>query len=69
MDVDHVLPESLLSDETALSEALRSFDLRKELALNSFENWLPACKPCNLRKGSRPFRARPLIQMQMDAER
>jgi 5-methylcytosine-specific restriction endonuclease McrA len=69
MEVDHVLPESLLNSEIALSEVLRNFALPKEFSLNSFENWLPACKPCNLRKGSEPFRATPLIQMQMDRAR
>ena len=69
MAVDHVLPEHLLDDETALKEALALFGLPSDFDLNSFENWLPAHGPCNNRKHDHVFRPTPLIQVCIDQAR
>lgn len=50
MQVDHVIPESLLSDPEMLRSVLDQYGLPAEFDLNSFENWLPSCGPCNRTK-------------------
>lgn len=50
MQVDHLLPEHLQDDPERFAEARKQFDLPPTFELNSFENWLPACVPCNRRK-------------------
>ena len=41
MQVDHVIPESLLADAKRLSAAIVSLGRPKDFDVNSFENWLP----------------------------
>lgn len=65
MEVDHVIPESLLGDRDRLSEVLRDFGLPSEFNLNSFANWLPACRPCQLEKLQSIFAPSPIIQRQL----
>jgi hypothetical protein len=66
MEVDHVLPEKLLDDKGALTEALRQFGLPPDFDLNSLENWLPAHARCNNQKRDHIFRPTPLIQYWID---
>mgnify|MGYP006164910619 CR=1 FL=1 len=66
MHVDHIIPESLQNDQARLEDARRDFKLPEEFDLNSYENWLPSCGPCNISKGSKVFRITPLVQMQVD---
>ena len=66
MEVDHVLPEWLLDDQATLTEALIAFGLPQNFDLNSFENWLPAHRHCNLQKLNHVFRPTPLIQRRLD---
>ncbi len=61
--VDHVLPESLEGDETRLSGALNLLGLPPSFDLNSYENWMPACGPCNLKKLDTIFAPSLLVQL------
>ncbi|MBA2713181.1 MAG: HNH endonuclease [Rubrobacteraceae bacterium] len=65
MEVDHIIPESLLGDPTRLAKILADYDLSASFDLQSFANWLPACRTCNNRKRSRVFNPSPLIQIQL----
>jgi 5-methylcytosine-specific restriction endonuclease McrA len=66
MCVDHILPDSLSAEPNRLAQCLRDFGLPESFNLNSFENWLPACRRCNGQKSSKPLRATPIIQIQID---
>jgi 5-methylcytosine-specific restriction endonuclease McrA len=71
MHIDHIIPELLLDDRVRLAEILHLFGLSESFALNSYQNWMPACMPCNLRKGDRVLHPTPIIQveLQIAAER
>jgi hypothetical protein len=69
MEVDHILPESLLQDRSALKAALTDFGLPLDFELNSFENWLPAHGLCNTTKRQHVFRPTPIIQVWIDRAR
>ena len=69
MEVDHIIPESLLSDEEKLKKALNAFDLKKDFDINSYENWLPSCGPCNRKKLSDVFEPTPIIQLMLKQAR
>lgn len=62
MEVDHVIPETLLENPTQLNTILADFGLPADFDLQSFANWLPACGPCNNLKRSHVFESAPLIQ-------
>jgi 5-methylcytosine-specific restriction endonuclease McrA len=64
MHVDHVVPERLLNDGAVLRSVLEALGLPPNFAINDFSNWLPACLPCNLAKGSTPFDPAPIILIQ-----
>ncbi|WP_224826365.1 hypothetical protein [Cognatishimia sp. MH4019] len=61
--VDHILPEKLLDAPEELSQALSSLGLGSEFYLNSFENWMPACSSCNLKKRAAIFEPTPMMQL------
>lgn len=63
MEVDHVIPESLLKKPTELQAALNAFGLPSDFDLNSFANWLPACSPCNGTKSDLVFEPTPIVQV------
>jgi 5-methylcytosine-specific restriction endonuclease McrA len=65
MEVDHVIPESLSDDPPKLQEVLAGFGLPKDFDLQSYANWLPACRPCNLKKREIVFQPSPLIQLHL----
>lgn len=71
MEVDHVIPESLLDTPTRLREVVESLGRPKDFDLNSYANWMPACRPCNGKKLTTVFDPSPLIQLvlQRAAER
>src|SRR4051812_28398651 len=54
MDVDHIVPESTLDDPTRLALMIVDLGLPSTFEVNDFGNWVPACKPCNMRKGAKP---------------
>jgi hypothetical protein len=66
MNVDHILPESLQSSAVELAAAIRSYGLPDNFKVDSFENWLPACGPCNTAKSASTFRPTLLVQQALD---
>jgi 5-methylcytosine-specific restriction endonuclease McrA len=69
MRIDHVLPRSLKGDPERLSMVLKEYGLPDDFKLDSFENWLPTCDPCNSLKYKDPFRLTPIIQRHIDRAR
>jgi hypothetical protein len=65
MEVDHILPEYLLKNEEQLLSVLRTFGLPDDFNLNSYSNWAPACRSCNVKKREIVFNPSPLIQVQL----
>ncbi|WP_394525619.1 HNH endonuclease [Paenarthrobacter nicotinovorans] len=51
LHIDHFIPKSL--DKTELSQAIKSFELRKDYDLDETYNLVPSCGPCNLAKGNK----------------
>lgn len=62
-EVDHVIPEALLDSPTKLADALTALGRPATFDLNSFENWLPACRPCNRSKSDTPWEPSLLVQL------
>lgn len=69
MRIDHVLPRSLKDDPERLSTVLKDYGLPRDFDLDSFENWLPTCDPCNSKKYKEPFRPAPIILRHIDQAR
>ncbi|WP_130930019.1 HNH endonuclease signature motif containing protein [Pseudomonas sp. Sample_20] len=65
MEVDHVIPESLIEKPKELQATLNAFGLPSNFDLNSFANWLPACRPCNGTKNDLVFEPTPIIQVRL----
>lgn len=65
MEVDHVIPESLLEKPAELQTVLSAFGLPSDFDLNSFANWLPACSPCNGTKNDLIFEPTPIVQVHL----
>lgn len=65
MEVDHIIPEALLSDPKQLSIVLIALGRAANFQINSFENWLPACGSCNNAKSNTIFEQSPLVQLQL----
>ncbi len=63
MEVDHVLPESLLEKPEALKNALNDFGIPTDFNINFFSNWLPSCRPCNGTKNDLIFKPAPIIKV------
>lgn len=51
--MDHVLPESLLSDDIKRKAIFGEYGLPEDFNINSYENWLPCHNHCNQSKGSK----------------
>ena len=62
VEIDHVVPESLKYDSRGFSSALEELGLPRSFDVNSYENWMPACRSCNGKKGNMVWRPSPLIQ-------
>lgn len=50
LNIDHIIPETILNDNKKLEECKHKFDLTDDFRINSYYNWLPACRKCNLNK-------------------
>jgi hypothetical protein len=66
MQVDHIIPERLLDHPNELDEALHQLGRSNTFNINSYENWLPACGPCNNRKRGSVFSPAPIIVIELD---
>jgi len=69
MRIDHILPRSLKDDPERLYVISEEYGLPHNFELDSFENWLPTCDPCNSAKYKEPFRPTPIIQRYVDRAR
>ena len=47
VEIDHVIPESLGDRPDELSKVLAELGRSPDFDLNSYENWMPACRTCN----------------------
>lgn len=65
MEVDHVIPESLQNKPDRLREVLVTLGRTSSFDLNSYQNWLPACRPCNGRKRETVFDPSLLVQLHL----
>lgn len=63
MEVDHVIPESLIDVPDQLQEVFKSLGRPVDFDVNSYANWLPSCRPCNGRKLATVFEPSLLIQL------
>lgn len=57
--VDHVVPETLLSEPLRLKKIINDYDLPKSFQINGYENWLPAHNHCNGAKSDKVFTMTP----------
>jgi 5-methylcytosine-specific restriction endonuclease McrA len=65
MEVDHIIPSSLGADPDKLRSVIEAFDLPADFDLESYANWLPACKRCNNRKRALVFKPSLIIQVEL----
>jgi len=63
--VDHVIPEALVDDQGKLKRALEDLGRSADFEINSFENWLPACGPCNNRKRDMVWQPSGIVQIHL----
>lgn len=66
MEVDHLIPESLLNRPEDLWSVLGKLGLPTDFDVNSFANWLPACGPCNNTKKDHIFRPSLILQRHLE---
>lgn len=64
MEVDHVIPE-VLEGKPELAQILKEYGLPGTFDLQSFENLLPSCGPCNNRKRQTVFKPTLFVQGQL----
>lgn len=62
MQVDHIIPESLLEAPERLADVLMALGRPADFQINSYYNWMPACGPCNNTKSDTVFKPSPLVQ-------
>ncbi|MGX5830092.1 hypothetical protein [Mesorhizobium sp. 43Arga] len=55
MEIDHIIPESLLGNPDRLAYILNWYGLPKDFDINSYANWLPASRNCNRKKSNSVF--------------
>lgn len=53
LEIDHALPESLLSNPDELEKIKVEYGLGSGFEINSYYNWVPSCIKCNRRKSNR----------------
>lgn len=65
MEVDHIIPEHLLDDPVRLAGVLEEFGLPADFQVNSYANWMPACRSCNSSKHATVFEAALIVKVQL----
>jgi tetratricopeptide (TPR) repeat protein len=69
LEIDHILPEYLLSNYEKVQAIKDEYGLDKNFEINSYYNWLPACYPCNRDKGGTiPKKETALFWLQIAAQ-
>src|SRR5690625_1481713 len=66
MQVDHIIPETLAENSGKLAATLEALGRPATFNVNSYENWLPSCAPCNNRKRDSVFEPAPIILIELD---
>jgi hypothetical protein len=61
MEVDHIIPESLLKEPEKLANVLKLLGRPADFKVNSYANWLPACRSCNGKKRAKVFDPAPIV--------
>ncbi|MFA5879104.1 MAG: HNH endonuclease signature motif containing protein [Candidatus Margulisiibacteriota bacterium] len=51
LNIDHIIPEKFLSNKDDLKKYLKKIGLKESFEINSYNNWVPCCRKCNLEKG------------------
>lgn len=64
-EVDHIIPESLAKQPQEWAAALEKLGRPSGFEVNSYENWLPACRRCNREKLAKIWDPSPLIQQRL----
>lgn len=65
-EIDHVIPENLLAKPSKLKNLIETFGLPHDFEINSYNNWMPACRSCNGKKLTHIFEPTPLIQFVLE---
>ncbi len=60
MEIDHIIPEVLIKTPELLADHLKLLGLPSEFDVNSYDNWLPACRSCNGKKKDNIYEAAPI---------
>jgi hypothetical protein len=55
LEIDHILPESLLENPDELERIKLEYGLSSDFDINSYYNWLPSCHKCNSTKSDRVY--------------
>jgi hypothetical protein len=55
LEIDHILPESLLDNPDDLEEIKTKYGLGSEFEINSYYNWIPSCSRCNRTKSNKIY--------------
>lgn len=63
---EHVVPKSLLKNSPRLTQAKKDLGLPENFDVLGFENLLPSCVPCNLKKAKQVFRPSAVIQLHLE---
>jgi len=63
VEIDHIIPESLEQQPEQLAKILKSLGCPDDFKVNSFENWMPACRPCNGKKLDLEWRPSLVVQV------
>ncbi len=63
MEVDHVVPETLEGNPIRLAQVLLELGRSSDFNIQSFANWLPACRRCNGKKLDTIFQPSLLVQL------
>ena len=61
LQIDHILPESLLDKPHELEKIKSEYDLPSNFDINSYYNWLPSCSSCNRDKSARVFKKKAIF--------
>ncbi|WP_431014676.1 HNH endonuclease [Bradyrhizobium pachyrhizi] len=62
--VDHVIP---VSTPESIDSIRREYSLPSTFEIDSFENWVPSCQACNLRKGNMRLPPSPAMVMHLQS--
>lgn len=60
-EVDHLIPQSLFSDQTRLEATLAGFGLDASFDVNSYSNLVPMCRRCNRDKSDAIYIKAPMM--------